>query len=145
MRNRIDRATIETETKLVSANKLTDELFQSQETMINHIKMFEKDCLSELTKKGTNDLVNMDETQNMINIIEQKTEKITNSMDLSLYEDIKVLIGNFTAHIQEKIFIKRGLVLARIIMKNIDEDDDEIYILVIVTDTFVPHDLFCNR
>ena len=103
LRNRIDLATIEMEKKIASENKLTDKLFLTQDRMINKIKLFEKDCQSELTKKEMNDQTNMDEIRNMINVIEQKTETITDSMDLSFFENMIVLIENCIILIQDKM------------------------------------------
>ena len=146
IRNRIDLDTIEIEKKLVPESKLTEELFSSQEVMITQIKKFEKDCLTDLEEKRENYLSNMDDIKNMINVIEQQTETITDSMDIYLYDDINRLIENFINHIQEKIFIKEGLVFMS--SKDLDsseEEQDQYNILVIVKNIFVCHDLFCNK
>ena len=147
IRNRIDLATIELEKKLVSESKLTEEIFSSQEAMINQVKMFEKDCLSELGKKGTNDLIIGDEIQNMINAIEQKTDAITDSMDISAYDDINRLMENFIYHVQEMIFIKEGLVFmsSEEMGEIYEEARDQYNKLFIVKDIFVSHDLISDE
>ena len=146
IRNRIDLDTIEIEKKLVPESKLTEELFSSQEAMINQVKVFEKDCLSELGKKGTNDLFNGGEIQNMVNAIEQKTDAITDSMDISIYDDVNRLMENFITHIQEKVFIKEGLVfMSSKELDFLEEAQDQYNILVIVKDIFVCHNLFINN
>ena len=146
LRNRIDLATIELENKLVSKSKLTEELFSSQEAMINQIKMFEKDCLCELVKKVTKDHMDSDDVQNMINEINQKTKMLTDSMDISIYDDVNRLMENFITHIQEKVFIKEGLVfMSSKELDFLEEAQDQYNILVIVKDIFVCHNLFINN
>ena len=82
----------------------------------------------------------------MINVIDQKTEIITDSMDISIYDGINRLMENFIAHIQGKIFINEGLVFVS--SKELDfinEAQDQYNLLVIVKDIFVCHDLFSSK
>ena len=145
MRNRIDLATLELEKKLVAESKLTEELFSSQEQMINQVKIFEQECQSELAKEGNDDLIFTDDAQKKINVIEQRTKEITDSKETSLCEDVNILIEDFITHIQRKIFLNKGLVF--ISFEELDTLGVQypLNTLVILKDIFVHHGLFSKE
>ena len=110
LRKRIDLAMIEMEMKPIAENKSREKLLLTQETMINETKIFEKDCYNELINKRINYQNEMNQFQNMITEIEQKIKRISDSMDISVLNDVNILNENCIANMKEKIFIKRGLV-----------------------------------